>query len=76
MGPDPGSVVVDSRLRADGMHALRIIDASVFPVMTSGNTKAPVIMTGENGADLVPADMSAGGGARPYQDELEAEPGT
>ena len=56
MGPDPGDAVVDARLRVHGIDALRVIDASVFPAITSGNTNAPTIMVAEKGADLVLAD--------------------
>jgi choline dehydrogenase len=53
MGPDPLESVVDHRLRVHGLAGLRIIDASVFPTVTSGNTNAPTIMVAEKGADLV-----------------------
>lgn len=53
MGPDPASAVVDSRLRVHGMQALRIVDASIFPTITSGNTNAPTIMVAEKGAALI-----------------------
>jgi choline dehydrogenase len=56
MGPDPGSAVVDASLRVYGVEALRIIDASVFPTVTSGNTNAPTIMVAEKGAALIAAD--------------------
>jgi choline dehydrogenase len=39
-----------------GIAGLRVIDASVFPSITSGNTNAPVIMAAEKGADLVLMD--------------------
>ncbi len=39
-----------------GIHGLRVIDASVFPAVTSGNTNAPTIMVAEKGADLVLRD--------------------
>jgi choline dehydrogenase len=56
MGTDPASNVVDARLKVHGITGLRVIDASVFPTLTSGNTNAPTIMVGEKGADLVLAD--------------------
>ena len=56
MGPDPAEAVVDHRLRVHGLAGLRVIDASIFPTITSGNTNAPAIMVGERGADLVLAD--------------------
>jgi choline dehydrogenase len=62
MGPDPATAVVDHRLRVHGLAGLRIIDTSVFPHLTSGNTNAPVIMVAEKGADLV-LDDAAGGGS-------------
>jgi len=58
MGPDPGDAVVDRRLRVHGMEALRIVDASIFPSITSGNTNAPVIMVAEKAADLVLEDAA------------------
>ena len=52
MGPrDKG--VVDSELRVIGVEALRVIDASVMPRITSGNTNAPVMMIAEKGAEMV-----------------------
>jgi choline dehydrogenase len=56
MGADPASSVVDARLKVHGTAGLRVIDASVFPTLTSGNTNAPTIMVGEKGADLVLQD--------------------
>ncbi len=56
MGSDPALNVVDARLKVHGIAGLRIIDASVFPTLTSGNTNAPTIMVGEKGAELVLAD--------------------
>jgi choline dehydrogenase len=56
MGPDPTAAVVDPRLRVHGIEGLRVIDASIFPTITSGNTNAPAIMVGERGASLVLAD--------------------
>ncbi|MBL8830890.1 MAG: GMC family oxidoreductase N-terminal domain-containing protein [Rhodospirillales bacterium] len=53
MGPDPRADVVDDSLRVKGIVGLRVIDASIFPTVTSGNTNAPTIMVAEKGADLV-----------------------
>ncbi|HEV2675136.1 MAG TPA: GMC family oxidoreductase N-terminal domain-containing protein [Aliidongia sp.] len=53
MGPDERTDVVDADLRVHGAEGLRVIDASVFPAVTSGNTNAPTIMVAEKGADLV-----------------------
>lgn len=53
MGTDPKTSVVDSKLRVHGTKNLRVIDASIMPSITSGNTYAPTIMIGERGADLV-----------------------
>ncbi|MCY1541188.1 putative GMC-type oxidoreductase [compost metagenome] len=52
MGEDEGAVV-DASLRVRGVEALRVIDASVMPTMTSANTNAAAIMIGEKGADLL-----------------------
>jgi len=45
--------VVDAELKVIGIEHLRVIDASVMPSITSGNTNAPVMMIAEKGADLV-----------------------
>ncbi len=58
MGRDPRESVVDARLRVHGLAALRVIDASIFPTITSGNTNAPAIMVGEKGAQMVLEDAS------------------
>src|SRR5579862_34352 len=52
MGSD-GMAVVDDRLRVYGLSGLRIADASIMPVMVSGNTNAPCIMIGEKASDLI-----------------------
>jgi len=59
MGPELDSNVVDSRLRVHGIKGLRVIDASIFPTLTSGNTNAPSIMVGEHAAKFVLADALA-----------------
>lgn len=56
MGNDISSCVVDHRLRVHGISGLRVIDASVFPNLTSGNTNAPTIMVAEKGAELILQD--------------------
>jgi choline dehydrogenase-like flavoprotein len=52
MGSDP-MAVVDEKLRVRGIERLRVIDASIMPAIVSGNTKAPVIMVAEKGADMM-----------------------
>ena len=56
MGSDPGTSVVDARLRVHGIDGLRVIDASIFPTITSGNTNAPTVMVAEMGAAMVIED--------------------
>jgi choline dehydrogenase len=52
MGPGEGAVV-DDRLRVHGIEGLRVIDASIMPRITSGNTNAPTYMIAERGAEFV-----------------------
>jgi choline dehydrogenase len=56
MGEDPGQSVVDPRLRVHGIGRLRVVDASVFPCVTSANTNAPAIMVADRAADLILED--------------------
>jgi choline dehydrogenase len=53
MGPDATRSVVDPRLRLHGVDHLRVVDASVFPAVTSGNINAPTLMVAEKAADLI-----------------------
>ena len=49
---DP-SAVVDPRLRVRGIERLRVIDASIMPTITSGNTNSPTVMIAERGSAMV-----------------------
>jgi choline dehydrogenase len=60
MGHDP-LAVVDDRLAVRGVVGLRVIDASIMPRITSGNTNAPTVMIAEQGARFVREDAGRGG---------------
>jgi len=53
---DDDMAVVDERLRVHGIDNLRVVDASIMPNITSGNTNAPCIVIGEKGSDLILED--------------------
>jgi len=55
MGSDPMAVVND-RLQVHGIDQLRVIDASIMPQITSGNTNAPTVMIAEKGAEFILQD--------------------
>ena len=53
MGPDPSDSVVDASLKVHGIGQLRVVDASVFPTVTSANTNAPTLMVAHKAAELI-----------------------
>jgi len=55
LSSDP-MAVVDERLRVFGLERIRVVDASVMPTITSGNTNSPTIMIAEKGAAMIRAD--------------------
>lgn len=56
MGDDPAGAVVCPRLKVHGVAGLRVVDASVFPNITSANTNAPTMMLAHRAADLILED--------------------
>jgi choline dehydrogenase-like flavoprotein len=58
--PSDPYAVVDERLRVIGLQSLRVIDASIMPTITSGNTNTPTIMIADRGARMVLEDAESG----------------
>ena len=54
MGPSEDEhAVVDSKLRVHGIANLRVVDASIMPIIITGNTNAPTIMIAEKASDMI-----------------------
>lgn len=58
MGSDERTNVVDHELHVHGLERLRVVDASIFPTVTSGNINAPTVMVAEKAADIVLRDAA------------------
>ena len=58
---DDIDAVVDARLRVHGIERLRVVDASIMPTITSGNTNTPTAMIAQRGASMIIEDARAGG---------------
>jgi choline dehydrogenase-like flavoprotein len=57
------NAVVDSQLRVHGLQGLRVVDASIMPIIPRGNTNAATMMIAERAADLIRGRVPASAGA-------------
>ena len=66
MGED-ADAVVDAQLRVNGLEGLRVVDASVMPMVPRGNTNAPTIAVAERAADLIRHGRALAGPGAPAE---------
>ncbi|MEM1074136.1 MAG: GMC family oxidoreductase N-terminal domain-containing protein [Pseudomonadota bacterium] len=59
MGADASNSVLDNRLKVHGLAGLRVVDASAFPNITSGNTNAPTMMLATMASDMILEDLAS-----------------
>jgi choline dehydrogenase len=56
MGPTSEDSVVDAQLKVHGIAGVRVVDASIFPSVTSANTNAPTLRVAQKAADMILSD--------------------